>query len=262
MENPISMIVNGTDMLYMDDIEGNYIRDLEAIVVKKDVDEKGRPFIVLDRGIFYPEGGGQPTDTGVLEYLDPDTGEEKRITIVRVTKKETIRHYIASEEAADAIRSGLKVRGQLDWETRYAHMRMHTAQHLVSAVAYNTYQTLTVGNQIHSDQSRIDFSPLSQDQVDTGEIERQCNELISVDPPVKVFFEKRSTIEASEDAERCNVHLIPQSVRQLRIVKIQDVELCPCAGTHVRTLGEVGGVRIMSVRSKGKGKVRITYELL
>ena len=262
MEHWLSMIVNGTEMLYMNDIDGNYIKDFEAVILGKDLDEKGRPFIVIDRGIFYPEGGGQPTDTGFLEYLDPATGERKRITIVRVSKKEKIRHYIAREDNNEAIRSGLEVHGELEWEPRYAHMRMHTAQHLVSAMVYNTYQALTVGNQIRADQSRIDFYPLSHSTVDTVDIENQCNELINVNPQVKIFFEKRSNIEASEDAERCNVHLIPPSVRELRIVKIQDVELCPCAGTHVRTLGEVGGIKILSVRSKGKGKVRITYELL
>ena len=140
-------------------------------------------------------------------------------------------------------------------------MRMHTAQHLVSAVVYNISGALTVGNQIHVEMSRIDFSPLSQDEVDTRDIENQCNDYIRMNPRIKIFFEKRSIIEGTSDADRCNVSLIPHSVRELRIVKIEDVELCPCAGTHIRDLEELKGIKIESVRSKGKGKIRITYQL-
>ncbi|MCK4613200.1 MAG: alanyl-tRNA editing protein, partial [Thermoplasmata archaeon] len=180
----------------------------------------------------------------------------------RVTKKDEIRHYIGDSPLLTGIEPGLKVKGFLDWENRYPHMKMHTAQHLVSAIVYNIHQASTVGNQIHADRSRVDFSPLSLDKVDTEEIEKQCNDIIRVNPPIKVFFEKRSVIEASKEADRCNLHIIPKTIRELRIVKIEEVELCPCAGTHVRSTGEIGGINITKLRSKGKGRVRITYELV
>jgi len=256
------MMVNGTDMLYMDSIEGCYIREFEARVLSREEDEKGRPYIVLDRSLFYPEGGGQPTDTGTLQWVDDSSGEENVLRIDRVSKKNKIRHYPEDSPLIEEVIEGLEVSGILDWDRRYSHMRMHTVQHLISSIAYDNYDAYTVGNQIYADKSRIDFSPLAHDQVDPQEIEHLCNEIIRVNPDVKVFFEERAVVEGAGDAERCNVHLIPNSVRELRIVKIEEVELCPCAGTHIRTLGEAGGIRITAVRSKGKGKVRITYELI
>jgi len=255
------MIVNGTDMLYMDEIDGCYIKEFEAEIIGKDTDDKGRTYLVLDRSIFYPMGGGQPTDTGILTWEEPGSGEERSIRIERVSRKAEIRHYPEANQLVEALPVGTKVRGSLDWERRYSLMRMHTTQHLISSIAYNIYNAYTVGNQIYADRSRIDFSPLSHESVDIQEIERQCNEFIRINPQVKVFFEKRSEIEAAGDADRCNVHLIPEFIQELRIVKIEEVELCPCAGTHIRELGEAGEMKITSVRSKGKGKVRITYEL-
>jgi len=258
------MIVNGTDILYMDDIDGNYIKEFGAICKEIKEDEKGRGYLVLDRTAFYPAGAGQESDTGNLGFTDPISGETLSLVISRVAKKDDIRHYV---EEGDAIHIGKLTPGQevtcsLDWKKRYQHMRMHTAQHLVSAVVYNITGALTVGNQIHAKRSRIDFSPLSHDKVDTKDIENQCSDFIRMNPRIRVFFEKRSIIEGTVDAERCNVSLIPQSVRELRIVKIEEVELCPCAGTHIRDLAELNGINIESVRSKGKEKVRITYELL
>ena len=245
----------------MNDIEGNYIKSFRATLIEKRIDEKERPYLVLDRTSFYPEGGGQPTDTGTFSVVTEGSGDPIVLSVIRVAKKNDIRHYVQEVELLDDIAIGAQITAELNWAPRYEHMRMHTAQHLVSSIVYDMYNAATVGNQIHAKTSRIDFSPLSHDQVDTEKIELQCNKLIEIDPPVRVLFQDRSEIEGSRDAERCNVHLIPQSVRELRIVKIQDVELCPCAGTHIKSLGEVKGIRILSVRSKGKGKVRLTYEL-
>lgn len=258
------MDVNGTDMLYMDDMDGNYLRSFDATVMAMRRDDAGQPYLVLDRSAFYPEGGGQPSDTGTITPVGPGIPEQADpLSVFRVVRKNEIRHYIDGDRypGTTPITPGTRVRGEIHWPTRYAHMRMHTAQHLVSAVVYDLYSAATVGNQIHAVTSRIDFSPLSHDEVDPSLIQNRCSELIRANPPVLVMFRDRSEIEGTRDAERCNLHLIPDSVRELRIVKIQEVELCPCAGTHIRTLGEVKGITIDSVRSKGRDKVRLTYEL-
>lgn len=256
------MIVNGTDMLYMDNIEGNYIKEFEAIVSNVSEDEKGRTYLVLDRSAFYPEGGGQPTDTGVLNWVNKGFDTPNHIRVTRVSKKDRIRHYVELQEGEPIPSEGQKVNAELDWEKRYSHMKMHTAQHLVSAIAYNIYNAATVGNQIYADRSRIDLSPLSVDIFDAEMLEHQCNRLLQLNTDVHVQFQNRSVIEESGDADRCNVHLIPDFIKELRIVKIQEVELCPCAGTHVASTGEIGSIRITQIRSKGKGKIRITYELV
>ena len=256
------MIVNGTDMLYMDSIDDNYIREFDARVRKISEDGKGHTYIVLDRSAFYPEGGGQPTDTGTLQWVDDTVGELRSIEIERVAKKNQIRHYPVDPKGLAGLEPGQDVKGVLDWERRYGHMKMHTSQHLISAVAYDLYGAFTVGNQIYADHSRIDFSPLAHEDVEEEKIEEQCNSFIRANPSVKVVFTDRSVLEGTGDAVRCNLHLLPKSVTNLRIVKIEEVELCPCAGTHVRTLVELGKIKITKVRSKGKGRARITYELV
>ena len=259
------MIVNGTDLLFMDNVEGNYIKTFEATVKGKGTDEKGRNYLVLDRSAFYPEGGGQPSDTGLLLWKAPDTGEQRCLKVVFVSKRGEVRHFVEEDKPEnhyfEEIEEGAKVKGVLDWKRRYAHMRFHTSQHLVSGILWDIYHAATVGNQIHAEYSRVDFSPLTLQQLDKEEVERRCNEIIRKAPDVRIYFEDRKKIEESGEAERCNLHLLPQSVKSLRIVKIEGVELCPCAGTHLRNAGEVGGIRITQVRSKGKGRVRITYEL-
>lgn len=257
--------MNGTDLLFMDDIEGNYIKSFEATIIKKGTDDKGRNYLVLDRSAFYPEGGGQPTDTGIILWEMNKTGEKQCLRVVFVSKGNEIRHFVEEKKPEnnhfDNIEPGTKVKGVLDWKRRYAHMRFHTSQHLLSGVVWELYNAATVGNQIHAEYSRVDFSPLSLQEVNKEEVERRCNEIIRNAPEVKIYFEDREKLERSGKAKRCNLHLLPKSVKTLRIVKIEGVELCPCAGTHLRNAALVGGIRITQLRSKGKGKVRITYEL-
>ena len=122
-----------TDLLYMDSIGDCYIKDFEAKVVKvEDDDEK---VVVLDRTSFYPLGGGQPNDIGTLKWKG---GQCK---VINVVKKNKVKHVIEG----DLPEVGQEVIGELDWEMRYAHMRMHTAQHLLSAVIWEKYKASTVG---------------------------------------------------------------------------------------------------------------------
>lgn len=235
-----------TEMLYMKDIEANYIREFDARVL-----EKGPGWAVLDRTAFYPLGGGQPSDTGMLPF------QGGRVRVREVLKKGAVRHLIDGD-IPPAIES---VRGVLDWGPRHAHMRMHTAQHILSGIVFDLFRARTVGNQIHADRSRIDFAPVEFTPEKLAEVENRVNGLMARDVPVTIYEEDRAEIEKRVSTERANLDLLPKSVRRLRIVKIGDADLCPCAGTHVRNTSEIGRMRIMKRENKGKDRERLTYTL-
>lgn len=236
-----------TALLYMKDIESNYIREFEAKVVGRGFDH-----VVLDRTAFYPLGGGQPSDTGHLEWPGG------RADVREVTKKEGIRHHLAQDP--DSVPDAVK--GVLSWDRRYAHMRMHTAQHIVSGVVYDLWKARTVGNQLYHDRSRIDFAPVKFTDEMIKELELKVNGILSSGAKVEIAAEQRSELERNVDAQRANLDLLPKSVRELRVVRIADYDVCPCAGTHVRSLAEVGPIKVVKKENKGKDRERITYELI
>ena len=235
-----------TEVLYMKDCDSNYIKEFEAIVTKQKDD-----YVVLDKTAFYPLGGGQPSDTGMLRW---DGGESR---VIEVTKKGIIKHHLEGE----CPRSGTVIHAELDWEKRYGHMRMHTAQHIVSGVVFDEYGARTVGNQLYHDKARVDFHPVKFDQEDREKINRMANEVISQELEVSIYTEARTTLEARVDVERSNLDLIPKSIPELRVIDIDNFDICPCAGTHVRNTRELGKVRIIKKDNKGKERVRITYIL-
>lgn len=233
-----------TEVLYMPDIESNYIREWDATVEKRKDD-----YVVLSKSAFYPVGGGQPSDTGWLEW----SGGKARVR--EVTKKGIIKHHIDGE-----LPEG-DVRAILDWDRRYGHMRMHTAQHIVSGVVYDEFGARTVGNQIYADKSRVDFHPISLIEDDLRMIEDKSNEVVAKDIDVRISEELRSELEKRVNEERCNLDLIPKSVSNLRVIEVMGFDVCPCAGTHVRNTNELGNVKIVKRENKGKDRERIVYVL-
>lgn len=236
-----------TEVLYMDSIDGNYIKEFEAEILKIKED-----YVVLDKSAFYPLGGGQPSDLGYLEK------EGRQYKVKEVTKKGIIKHHLDDLEGLNV---GDKVKAVLDWDNRLAHMRMHTAQHLISALVYDTYKARTVGNQIYADRSRIDFEPLAKADADLELIEKMMNEYVQKELPVVIEEAQRDDLEQVVDPVKCNLDLLPSSIKQLRVIKVGDVDICPCAGTHIRNTKEIGEVKILKKDNKGKGRCRITYEL-
>ena len=235
-----------TSLLYMSDIEGNYIREFDAQVVKSKKD-----YVVLDKTAFYPEGGGQPSDTGNL------TWEDEVLSVNQVVKRGIVKHIVSGNSPP----SGITVHGIIDWDRRYAHMQMHTAQHILSGVVFDHYQGRTVGNQIHTDYSRVDFHPVNFSDSDVQNIEELCNDIIASQRSVKIYQEERKTLEERVTPERCNLDLLPAAVTNLRIVEIEGYDVCPCAGTHVRSTTEISSINIIKKEGKGANKERIIYQL-
>lgn len=238
-----------TNLLYLSDEDD--ITEFDATVTAA-IEE----YIVLNGTYFYPEGGGQPADHGVLRW---NSGQA---TVVDARKNHgDVRHYV--EEIDGVLPSeGTTVEGYIDEERRETLRRMHTAQHVVSRVVLDEYDATTAGNQIHEDRSRIDFEPAEFDDSDLEFIERETNEVIERDLAVSKENRARDVVEAGVNERRTQLDLIPDHVDPLRVVEIEDYDMCPCGGTHVDRLGEIGGIDIINRVSKGADVERIEFELV
>lgn len=233
----------------MRSIEDCYETSFEATVTMARPD-----WLQLDQTLFYPLGGGQDWDMGVLE-----TEDGQLLSVQEVTKRGPVKHVVGDHAVAE----GTRVTGRIDWERRYAHMRMHTAQHLVSGLAYEMFQGVrTVGNQIHADRSRIDLNPIQCTPTMLTDLESAANDVVRQQAPIETVTMTRAEVDGVMPPERTNMDLLPRSVQELRVVRIgDDLDLCPCAGTHVRNTHEIGEVQILGIKGKGKGTQRLEYTL-
>jgi len=237
-----------TDLRYLPDSED--VTSFDAAVTEATEDS-----LVLDGTYFYPEGGGQPPDHGSLAW---DGGEA---TVVDVYKDHgEVRHEIG-ELSGEVPEPGTAVHGEIDAERRRTLRRMHTAQHVVSRVVLDEYGATTAGNQIYPDRSRIDFEPADFDDEDVAFIEDRSNEVIQRDLAVTKAERPREEVERETDEGRALLDLIPDSVDPLRVVEIEDYDYCPCGGTHVTHLGEIGRLEIVDTSRKGADTERIEFVL-
>ena len=211
--------------------------------------------LILDGTYFYPEGGGQPADRGTI------TWEGGRAEVVDTQKKGGDVHHVLGAVEGELPDEGTEVEGQIDEERREKLRRMHTAQHVVSKVVLDEFGAQTAGNQIHVDRSRIDFEPADFVQEDVSLIEARANAIIDRDLSVRKTEMARDEAEARTPEGRGLLDLIPDHVDPLRMVEIGDFDLCPCGGTHVDHLAEVGRIRITDRVSKGADVERLEFVL-
>ena len=235
---------------HMDSHDGTYKKEFQSKVTAV------FPGIVeLEETAFYHLGGGQPSDKGTLSWKDGES------IVYDVRKKNRIRHMIEG----DLPDVGDSVDGKLNWDRRYTHMRMHTSQHLVSAIVSDLYDADTVGNQIGFDKSRIDFKPLKLSMNEIDDLIDLANEYIAKDINVKISEANRTDLEGNPEIRSSMSSglwkLLPKSVTRLRVISIGEIDVCPCAGTHVRSLKEIGKVEFVKRDNKGAGKQRLTYTL-
>ena len=239
-----------TKKLYLESIEAAYLEEFTAEVIAIE-DNK----IVLDQTLFYPLGGGQNWDLGTIN------GPNGEMNVVEVRGRDAIHHTI---EDTFELEIGDEISGTIDFERRYAHMKMHTAQHLVSGIAYEMFNGVrTVGNQIHTEKSRIDFKPIQFTEEMLSELQSAVNEKIQLGLEVSDSQMTRDQINSIMPQERTNMDLLPSFINDLRVVTIGDKQdLCPCAGTHVRNISEIKGIEFIGKKSKGKGTQRVTYQII
>jgi len=225
-----------------------YLREAKARVLRvEERDNKVR--VLLDRTIFYPEGGGQPSDRGVIE------GNGFRILVDRVHGKEEIWHEGKLEGRPP--REGDEVRLILDWEWRYENMKNHTGQHILSAVIKDLLGADTTGFQIFPDYNKIeiDYSgELNWELID--EVERKTNEIVWGDVEVEVEVYDELPEEVSTRLRKS----LSEKVRPpIRIVKVGTVDVTPCGGTHVRSTREIGIVKVLNFYRKSRKLWRIEF---
>lgn len=238
-----------TEALYLEETDR---RTFEARV-ERTLGER----VVLDRTCFYPTGGGQPHDTGVL------TASDGEWTVADVEKRDTVYHHL--DGPAPAPTEGTVVRGEVDWSRRYAHMRYHTAQHLLSAALLELFDAETVGNQLYADHAHLDAAHDRFGETDLADLETRLNELVEQDHPVSWYTLDRDEAEARLDPQRTRIHLLPDSITEIRIVEVGGddgpYDRTACAGTHVTSTGDVGAVTVTGRETKGSEKERIEFVL-
>jgi misacylated tRNA(Ala) deacylase len=240
-----------TEALYFLDC---YLKEFEAIV-EKVTDDK---FVVLDRTAFYPESGGQPGDTGKLIRKSDDA----EFQVLYAGKFDgDISHEIASpaENVTSGLTAGDKVKGVIDWDRRYMHMRMHTATHVMANVIEKEAGAQITGNQLGLDQSRVDFSLEAFDRDKFAEYEKIANDLIARNSPVNLYLVSRR--EAEERLSRLTTLAkgFSDDIKEVRMVEIEGVTIEACGGTHVKNTSEIKGIKITKLQNKGKSNRRMYF---
>ncbi len=239
-----------THPLYLDDA---YMRDAEATVL----DHTPEGGIVLDRSIFYPTGGGQPGDSGALMW---DGRSLPIATSVKIAGRAEMHSALVPAEPAELPAIGAKVTQSLDWERRHAHMRVHTALHLLSVVI-----PLPVsGGSISASKGRLDFD-MPEAPEDKDALERSLNVLIELDYVVSEGWISDEELRANMDLVKTMSVQPPMGAGRVRLVRIGDeqrqIDLQPCGGTHVARTSEIGRVRLGKVEKKGKQNRRVYLHL-
>jgi misacylated tRNA(Ala) deacylase len=233
-----------TDLLYLRD---SYVREFDATVT--DVRDSA---VALDRTAFYPTGGGQPHDTGVIAGGAGDgrvTGVRKDGDVVWHTLEGTL------PAAGDA------VRGTVDWDRRHALMRTHTALHVLCGIIWNEWGTAVTGGNMEPLEARTDFEFDLLPEGFGQRVERLVNDAITADHPIAVAFLPRAEAVLDTDLIRTKVSLIPESVQEIRVVDIVGLDKQADGGTHVRSTAEVGRIVVTKTESKGKGNKRIRLRI-
>jgi misacylated tRNA(Ala) deacylase len=202
--------------------------------------------VVLDRTVFYPLGGGQPGDTGVLRTPD---GRELRVVDTRKGEGGRILHLLAADAIVPAV--GEEVAASLDWERRHAHMRMHTCLHLLGSVL----RYGVTGGQIGADKGRLDFD--TQDEIDKERVSSAVNALIAANHPIRSQWISDEELDRQPELVRTMSVQPPRGAGRIRLLEIPGVDLQPCGGTHVAATGEIGPVALTKVESKGRRNKRV-----
>jgi misacylated tRNA(Ala) deacylase len=233
-----------TELIYQTDA---YLREFEAAVEAVEGEE-----FRLDRTAFYPGGGGQPSDRGSVKLGD-DT-----IPVVAVRKAGSeVWHRVES----GGLSPGDRIRGQLDWDRRYALMRTHTAMHILCGVVWRDYGASVTGGNMEPGRGRMDFEFERMQKELVEEIEAKINAEVQAARDLRVDILPREEAFKIPDLIRTKINLLPPGIQQVRVVEIVGLDLQADGGTHVANTREVGPLKVVDYKSKGAINKRLVIEL-
>ena len=226
-------------LLYTDNPE---LKEFDATVTRT-----GPKFVVLDKTGFYPEGGGQPSDTGKLIV----GGTE--VKVVKVMKRGAqVFHYLDQDVAM-----GETVHGVIDWDLRFKYMRLHSGEHLLTGL----FESLGSGPKVFSSFSQLDFKPSELDETLVAEVRKRFDEVIAQDIPVEIYYTSREDLDVGDDERKQSfLAKIPKNIETLRMVKIGEYAETFCMGTHVKSTGDIGKIKKLTMESKKKRKKIVYFE--
>lgn len=234
-----------TDLLHLSD---SYLREFQATVVG--IGDGG---VILDRTAFYPQGGGQPSDVGILRI---EEGREYLVEKVGKVKGQVV-HSLRGEPPV----VGTKVQGRIDWDRRYRLMRTHTALHILCGVIWRDYGASVTGGNMGPLKARMDFELESMSSQFSTEVEAKINEEVAAARPVHVRTLPREEAFQIPDLIRTKINLLPEGITEVRVVEIEGLDLQADGGTHVANTREVGHIRVTGHESKGRINKRLRIEI-
>ena len=233
-----------TEEIFHDDA---YAQSCTANVVE--ADERG---VILDRTVFYSEGGGQPGDTGTITAADGSS-----VQVVGTYKDRDgrgILHVLA--EGQNPLTAGTEVTAEIDWDRRYKHMRMHSCLHLLCSLVDGG----VTGGSISVEKSRLDFD-LKDITLDKEELTAGLNRLVEENHSLNASWINDEEMKAQQDLVRTMSVKPPSGTGKVRLMHVEGVDLQPCGGTHVNASGEIGQVRVSKIENKGKRNRRVNIVL-
>ncbi len=230
-----------TEFLCYDD---SYLREFDATVTA--VTAGG---VVLDRSAFYPGGGGQPSDTGVL-----GAGDEL-YAVKRISRQDG--QHVHQIDGPDRPEVGARLKGVLDWERRYQLMRTHTALHVLCGVVWRDYGAQVTGGNMEPLTARMDFEFERMSAEFAAEVEELINKEVEAARPVETLSLSREEAFKIPDLIRTKINLLPPAIRQVRIIDVVGLDLQADGGTHVANTSEVGRIRVVGHESKGRINKRL-----
>ncbi|MBL4740500.1 MAG: alanyl-tRNA editing protein [Sneathiella sp.] len=225
--------------------EDSYQKSCSAVVVE--INDRGG--IVLDQTVFYPTGGGQPGDKGILTLKD---GSRLEIaTAIKGTTPDEIIHVPIEDQSLPSI--GDQVTAEIDWQSRYRFMRMHSCLHLLSAVL--PYPV--TGGQVSDGKGRLDFD-LPEATLDKQEITAKLNQLINENRVVSSSWITDEELDAKPEMVKTMSVQPPRGSGKIRLIKVDGVDLQPCGGTHIKNTSEIGPVLVRKIEKKGRQNRRVS----
>jgi len=234
-----------TELLYLND---SYLKEFSAQIVSV----KGRN-LELERTAFYAQGGGQPGDSGEIEFLG--AGKARVLTVKKIEGK------VIHELDTEAPENAAEAKCSIDWGRRYKLMKMHTSAHLLAAVIFSETGKLISGNQLGEDYSRMDFNVEKYDAGFLKGIEDKANAKIAEGLDITVSFLSREKAFELPDLFRLK-DVLPKNLQEFRIVSIGSFDMQADGGTHVKNTKEIGKIKITKTENKGADNRRIYWELI